>query len=323
MHVIRLMIAIGLLAGLPATARAQTFPTGLTTIIVPSAAGGAVDVLARFLGNQLSVRWGQRVVVENRAGANTQLAAEFVSRSGPDGHTLLLGPDVTFTVNPHLYRKLSYDPVADFIPISGLTVLYQALVVHPSLPVSNVGEFIELAKAQPGVVTYGTFGVGSAGHLNMEAFQAAANIRLVPVHYRGAAPAMTDVIAGHIKSMFVSLGSVIEASRAGQLKVLAIGRASRMPSFPEIPTVAEGGVPGFEAKSWFGLFAPKGVPREVIDKINSDVTAILADPKLSKEFLKTQMMEPITGPPKDYADLIRSDSRRWKDVIAAAKLELQ
>jgi tripartite-type tricarboxylate transporter receptor subunit TctC len=282
-----------------------------------------VDTLARFLGNQLSARWNQRVIVENKAGANTQVAAEFVARSRPDGHTLLLGPDVTFTVNPHLYKKLSYDPVRDFTPITGLTVLYQALVVHPSLPVNDLADFIALAKSKPGVLTYGTFGVGSAGHLNMEAFEEAANVRLTPVHYRGAAPATADVIAGHINSMFVSYGSVIEAARAGQLKILAIGRPARMPSEPNVPTIAESGVPGFEAKSWFGLFAPRGVPDNTIELINRDVAEILSDPARSKAFLSTQMMEVITSSPNAYAELINADSRRWKAVIDRAKLEME
>jgi tripartite-type tricarboxylate transporter receptor subunit TctC len=323
MRLFHVLVGCLLLTASTVLSHGQRFSTQLTTIIVPTAAGGAVDTLARFLGNQLSARWNQRVIVENKAGANTQVAAEFVARSRPDGHTLLLGPDVTFAVNPHLYKKLSYDPVRDFTPITGLTVLYQALVVHPSLPVNDLADFIALAKSKPGVLTYGTFGVGSAGHLNMEAFEEAANVRLTPVHYRGAAPATADVIAGHINSMFVSYGSVIEAARAGQLKILAIGRPARMPSEPNVPTIAESGVPGFEAKSWFGLFAPRGVPDNTIELINRDVAEILSDPARSKAFLSTQMMEVITSSPNAYAELINADSRRWKAVIDRAKLEME
>lgn len=323
MRLVHFLLCCTLLAASTTLVHAQGFSTQLTTIIVPTAAGGAVDTLARFLGSHLSARWNQRVIVENKAGANTQLAAEYVARSRPDGHTLLLGPDVTFTVNPHLYKKLSYDPIRDFTPVTGLTVLYQALVVHPSLPVANLAEFVALAKSKSGVLTYGTFGVGSAGHLNMEAFQEAAGIRLAAVHYRGAAPATADVVAGHINSMFVSYGSVIEAARAGQLKILAIGRATRMLSEPTVPTIAENGFPWFEAKSWFGLFAPKGVPDSTIELINQDVGAVLANPTLSEAFLRNQAMEVITSTPRAYADLIATDSRRWKAVIERAKVEVE
>ncbi len=220
-HLLTLAVATATLAIATTTAPAQTFPTKPVTIVVTSAPGGAADATARALALHLGKAWNQQVIVENKPGGNTQIAADYVAKAAPDGHTLLLGPDVTFTVNPHLYRKLSYDPVKDFEPITGLTVLHQALVTHPSLAANSVPELLALAKAKPGALNYGTFGLGSAGHLNMEALQSRAGVKLTAVHYRGAAPAMTDVIAGHIQLMFVSFGSALQAWKAGNLKMLA------------------------------------------------------------------------------------------------------
>jgi tripartite-type tricarboxylate transporter receptor subunit TctC len=307
----------------PAIANAQSFPSKPVTIIVTSAPGGAADATARMLALHLGKAWNQQVVVENKPGGNTQIAADHVAKAAPDGHTLLLGPDVTFTVNPHLYRKLSYDPVKDFEPITGLTVLHQALVTHPSLAANNVAELIAVAKSKPGALNYGTFGLGSAGHLNMEALQALGGMKLTAVHYRGAAPAMTDVIAGHIQLMFVSFGSALQSWKGGKLKMLAIGSPKRLPAYPDLPTVAESGLPGFEAKSWFGLFATGGTPAPIVAKINADVRKIVESPDFATTFLAKQMMQPITSTPEAYAELIRSDSRLWAKVIAAANLKIE
>ena len=317
-----LLAVIGLI-GCAASANAQTFPTRPVSIIVTSAAGGAADATARAVAGQLAKSWNQQVIVENKPGGNTQLAAEYVAKAAPDGHTLLLGPDVTFTVNPHLYRKLSYDPIKDFEPITGLTVLHQALVAHPSLAADSVPGLLALAKAKPGVLNYGTFGLGSAGHLNMEALEAQAGVRLTAVHYRGAAPAMTDVIAGHIQLMFVSFGSALPSWKSGNLKLLGIGSPERLPDYPDLPTVAEGGLPGFEARSWFGLFATGGTPRDVIARINADVRRVIEADDFRKTFLAQQMMQSIASTPEAYAELIRTDSRHWSEVIRAAGLKVE
>jgi tripartite-type tricarboxylate transporter receptor subunit TctC len=321
-HLRTLTLAVGTLTAATFSAEAQTFPTKPVTIIVTSAPGGAADATARTLALHLGKAWNQQVIVENKPGGNTQIAADYVAKATPDGHTLLLGPDVTFTVNPHLYRKLSYDPVKDFEPITGLTVLHQALVTHPSLAVNSVPELLKLAKAKPGALNYGTFGLGSAGHLNMEALQSQAGVKLTAVHYRGAAPAMTDVIAGHIQLMFVSFGSALSSWKAGKLKMLAVGSPRRLDGFPDLPTVAEGGLPGFEAKSWFGLFATGRTPQPVVAKINADVRKIIESPEFRTTFLAKQRMQSITSTPEAYAELIRTDSRRWAKVIAAANLKI-
>jgi tripartite-type tricarboxylate transporter receptor subunit TctC len=314
---------LGALAMAAADAAAQNFPSRPVTIVVTSAAGGVADATARALAAALAKRWNQQVVVENKPGANTQVAAVHVAKSAPDGHTLLLGPDVTFTVNPHLYRKLPYDPVKDFEPITGLTVLHQSLVTHPSLRVKSVQELIALAKQKPGALNYGTFGNGSAGHLNMEALQAQAGVKLTAVHYRGAAPAMTDVIAGHIQLMFVSFGSALSSWKAGKLDMLAVGSPKRLAEFPDLPTVAEGGLPGFEAKSWFGLFAPGRTPQAIVRRINADARAIIDSAEFRDTFMARQRLYSITSSPEDYSRLIRSDSRRWSKVIADAGLKIE
>ncbi|MBX9775544.1 MAG: tripartite tricarboxylate transporter substrate binding protein [Xanthobacteraceae bacterium] len=318
----KLALVMAMLALIATASHAQTFPTKPVTIIVTSAPGGAADATARMLALYLGKLWNQQVITENKPGGNTQIAAEYVAKAAPDGHTLLLGPDVTFTVNPHLYRKLSYDPVKDFAPITGLTVLHQTLVTHPSVPANSVAELVAIAKAKPAALNYGTFGLGSAGHLNMEALQAQAGVKLTAVHYRGAAPAMTDVIAGHIQLMFVSLGSALQSWKAGQLKMLAIGSPKRLPDYPDLPTVAEGGLPGFEAKSWFGLFATGRTPQPIVAKINADVRRIMESPEFATTFLSKQMMQSITSTPEAYAELIRTDSRLWAKVIAAANLKI-
>ena len=306
-----------------AAAHAQTFPSKPVTIIVTSAPGGAADATARMLALHLGKAWNQQVVVENKPGGNTQIAAEYVAKAAPDGHTLLLGPDVTFTVNPHLYRKLSYDPVKDFEPITGLTVLHQALVTHPSLAANSVAELIALAKAKPGALNYGTFGAGSAGHLNMEALQSQAGVKLTAVHYRGAAPAMTDVIAGHIQLMFVSFGSALQSWKAGQLKMLAIGSPKRL---ARLSGPADGRRRRPARLRGEILVRPVRDRRHAARRSwrrSTPTCARSSTARSSRRLPVKQMMQSITSTPEAYAELIRTDSRLWAKVIAAAKLKIE
>jgi tripartite-type tricarboxylate transporter receptor subunit TctC len=223
---------------LPAAAAGQdaSYPTKPVTIIVPAAPGGVTDALARTLAQRFTDAWGQQVIVENKPGANNQIAAEYVTKAAPDGYTLLIGPETTFVVNPSLYPKLPYDPVKGFTPISGLVTINHALIVNPALPVQNVKELIALAKQKPGELNYGTFGIGSSGHLNMELFQALSGAKFQAVHYKGATPALTDVMAGHIQLMFISVGSAVPQWKADKVKLLAVGAAKRMALLPEVPT---------------------------------------------------------------------------------------
>jgi tripartite-type tricarboxylate transporter receptor subunit TctC len=321
MTLFRLLIAFAAVALGAAAGQAQNYPSKPITIIVPAAPGGVTDMLARRLGPKLTEAWGQQVIVENRPGANNQLAAEYVAKAAPDGHTILLGPEVTFVVNPFLYGKLPYDPVKDFAPIVGLIRINHALIVNPSLPVQSVQDLLELARKKPGELNYGTFGVGSTGHLNMEMLQTLAGVKFTPVHYKGATPALTDVIAGHIPLMFISVGSAVPPAQAGHVKMLAIGGARRMAGLPDVPAVAET-VPGVEAVSWFALFAPGRTPPAVIAKINAEVRRIFDDRDFREKFLAPQFFEPIAGSPEELAAYLKSDTEKWRYVLRAANVKL-
>jgi tripartite-type tricarboxylate transporter receptor subunit TctC len=314
------MLALVLLAPF---AHAQAWPTKPITIIVPAAPGGVTDALGRQLAQRFTQTFGQQAIVENRPGANNQVAAEYVAKSAPDGHTLLIGPEVAFVVNPSLYARLPYDPVKDFVPVSGLVTINHALITHPSLPVANVKELIEHAKKKPGELNYGTFGIGSSGHLNMELLQATAGIKFQPVHYKGATPALTDVMAGHIQMMFISVGSAVPQWRAGKVKLLAIGAGKRLAQLADVPTVAESGLPGFEAVSWFGLFAPAGTPRDTVAKLNAEVRRIFADPEFQQTFLERQYFQSIAGTPGELADYLKSEEAKWSKVIRDAKVKAE
>ncbi len=320
---LRALIALACLGFGITIAQAQSYPSRIITIVAPSAPGGITDTLARWLAQRFSETWGQPVIVENKAGANNQIGAEFVARSTPDGYTLFLSPEATFVVNPSLYAKLNYDPVKDFVPISGLVRIHHSLIVNPSLPVRNVGDLIELAKQKPGQLTYGTFGVGSSGHINMEMFQTMAGVQLLPVHYKGATPALTDVIAGHIQMMFLSVGSAMPSARAGKVKMIAIASNTRRSQLPDVPTVAESGLANFEAVSWFGLFAPGGTPQEIVAKLNAEVRKIFSDQTFRQKFLEPQFMEPMTSSPEEFAEYIRTDAQKWSRVMRAANVKIE
>jgi tripartite-type tricarboxylate transporter receptor subunit TctC len=309
-----------LIAHDPAAAQ-SSYPTKPVTIIVPAAPGGVTDALGRVLAKQFSDAWGQQVIVENKPGANNQIAAEYVAKSPNDGSVLFIGPEVTFTVNPSLYPKLSYDPVKDFSPITGLVIINHALVLNPQVPARDVRELVALAKQKPGELNYGSFGIGSSGHLNMEMLQTLSGAKLTHVPYKGATPALTDVMAGHIQMMFISVGSAVPQWKSDKIKFIAVGAGRRMQLLPEMPTVAESGLPGYEAQSWFGLFGPAGMPADVVAKINAEVKRVFAVPDFQKNFLERQYFESIVGSPDDLARKIREEEPRWRKVIVEAKVK--
>src|SRR5262249_43203642 len=249
MRAVLLALMLGSCCIAGAAAQEGIYPAKPIVIVVPASPGGVTDALGRMLAQRFGDAWGQQAVVENRPGANNQIAAEYVTKAAPDGYTLFIGPETTFVVNPSLYPKLPYDPVNGFSPISGLVSINHALIVNPSLPVHSVAELIALAREKPGTINYGTFGVGSSGHLNMELLQSVAGVKLQAVHYKGATPALTDVVAGHIQMMFISVGSAVPQWKAGKVNLVAVGAARRMTLLPEVPTVAESGLPGYEAVS--------------------------------------------------------------------------
>jgi len=274
------------------------------------------------LTQQLSEHWNQSVVVENRPGASTMIGAEQVAKSPADGYTLLLTAELTLVTLPHLYEKIPYDPLRDFAPITALVSATQALVANPSLPVKTVNDVVTLAKAKPGELTYGSFGIGSTGHLNMEVFQAMTGTRFNHIPYSGAGPAMNDVVGGHVSLMFAALSIVKGSVDAGKLRMIGVGSDRRSSEFPDVPTISESGVPGFEAKSWFGLVAPAGTPPEIIKKINEDVTKVISDPAFARQYLAAQGLVPITGTPEEFASFIQAETKRWGKVVKDANIQL-
>jgi tripartite-type tricarboxylate transporter receptor subunit TctC len=303
-------------------ARADDYPSKPITIIVPASPGGVTDMLARMLAQHFIADWHAEVVVENKPGANNQVAAEYVAHQAGDGYTLFIGPETTFIVNPSLYAHLPYDPVKDFTPITGLVQIYHALILNPSVLANSVKELIALGKAKPGQLNYGTYGVGSSGHLNMEMFKTMAGVNFVAVHYKGATPAMQDVLAGHIQLMFVSAGSALPQAKAGGVKLIGVGAPARMALLPDVPAVAET-VPGFTAVSWFALFGPAGVPPAIVAKINGEVRQVFADPAVKKSFLDAQYFESIAGSPAELRQRISTEEPKWRKLIEQAKIKVE
>ena len=305
-----------------APASAQTFPSKTITIVSPAPAGGVTDIIGRGLAQRFAKSWGQQAVVENKPGANNQLAAEYIVNSPPDGHTLFIAPDGTFVANPSLYPKLPYDPYKSFTPISGLMIINHGLILNKDFAPNNVAELIALAKQKPGAINYGTYGIGSSGHLNMVLLETMAGLKLQAVHYKGAAPVLNDVLAGHIQMGFVSAGSAVQQWKGGLLKMIAVGGKKRIPQLPDIPTVAET-VPGFEAVSWFGLFGPAGMPPETVAKINKEVRELFADPEFQKTFLDRYLFQSIAGSPEDLMSFVKSEEPKWRKIIQDAKIKVE
>jgi tripartite-type tricarboxylate transporter receptor subunit TctC len=302
-----------------------SYPDRPITLIVTAAAGGVTDVAARALGQELTKAWGQPVIVENRGGAAHILGAESVAKADPDGYTLMVGEAGTFTINPTVYPpgKLPYDTDKDFVPISGLVRINQALIADNKLPANNAAELIALAKQKPGTLTYGTAGIGSAPHMNMALFASMAGVKLQAVHYRGAAPALNDLASGSINLMSVSVSLALPASRGGRAKMLGIGSEQRIPQAPDIPTVAESGLPGYQAVTWFGLFGPAKLPRDIVIKLNGEVTKIFAGADFRTRFLEPQMFQAMPGSPEEFAAYIKRERDKWAKVIHEANITLE
>jgi tripartite-type tricarboxylate transporter receptor subunit TctC len=297
-----------------ASASAQNYPSGPVKLIVPVPAGGVTDVMARIVGQRLQEMWGQTVVVENRPGGNSGVGAQAVERSAADGHTLLVAPDSTFTANPALFSKLIYDPNG-FTPISLLCRGTPMLMVHESLPVKTVSELIAYAKANPGKVSYGSFGIGTYAHLSMEDLKRRTGIEMQHVPYRGAAPALTGLLGIEVSVMLLNLSSVEEHAKAGKVRLIAAATQKRVLALPELPTVAET-VPGFNTSVWFGLWGPAKMTPELLARVHGDVSKALELPE-TRQFFKTNSFERADLSPQEFGNLIQEDLKHWSALINA------
>jgi len=296
-------------------ADAQNYPGSTVKLIVPVPAGGVTDVMARMIGQRLTEMWGQSVVVDNRPGGNYGVGALAVSRSPGDGYTLLVAPDSTFTANPALISKLNYDP-KEFTPIMMLCRASPILVVNSAVAANNVQELIALAKAQPGKLNYGSFGVGTYAHLSMEDIKQRTSTDIVHVPYRGAAPATTGLLAGEVSMLLLNLSSIEAHAQTGKVRILAAATEKRIATQPDLPTIAESGVPGFKTSVWFGLWGPANMPPELLAKIHADISKVLDLPE-SREFFKTNSFERVDLSPAQFEELIQSDLKHWSALISA------
>ena len=325
-HIHRIAAAAILALGLStlasiAAAQTQAWPNRVVRLIVPYPAGGGADTIARLVGGKLSERWGQQVIIENRGGAGGNLASEAAARSPPDGYTLYLAGEFQAT-NIYLYPKLTYDPVADFAPVS-LVVQYPTAVVLPnSSPAKTVQEFIAHTKANPGTVTFASPGHGTGPHLAGELFKRSAGIQLTHVPYRGAAPALNDVIAGRVDSFFNNIAPVMPLMRQGQLRIVAVTTDKRTPAAPDIPTLAESGLPGFDVSGWYAFFVPAKTPSEIVRKMHADTVAVLADPAVKKR-LEDLGLFVVGSTPEQLGAFLQAELAKWGPVIKEAGIKVE
>ncbi|HRL54367.1 MAG TPA: tripartite tricarboxylate transporter substrate binding protein [Acidovorax temperans] len=306
------VLGAGLLGG--TSALAQAYPTKPVTIIVPFAAGGTTDILARIIGQALTAELGQSVVVDNRAGAGGNIGGQAAAKAAPDGHTLFMGTVGTHAINASLYKKMPFDPVKDFAPLTRVANVPNLLVANPAQPYKSVKDLIAYAKANPGKVNFGSSGNGSSIHLSGELFKSLAKVDMQHVPYKGSAPAVTDLLGNQIGIMFDNMPSAIQHVRSGSLVPLAVTTAKRSPELPNVPTIAEAGVPGYEATSWFGMFAPAGTPAPVLAKLNAAIVKVLAQPDVKKK-INEQGAEVYSETPEQFAAFIQAESVKWGKVV--------
>jgi tripartite-type tricarboxylate transporter receptor subunit TctC len=317
---LRIVAILFLLLCLPLGALAQ-YPQRAVKLMVPFPPTGATDVVARIVAQKLSERWGQPVVVENRPGAGGSLGSDLVAKSTPDGYTLLMATSSTHSIGPAL-QKLPYDPIRDFAAITHVADVPNVLVVSPKLPVANVKELVAYAKANPGKLNYASSGIGTIIHLNAELFKMLTDTDMVHVPYKGSALSIPDLASGNVSLLFDSLASVMQHIKAGNVKPLAINAQRRSHLLPEIPTLAEAGLPAFDRYTWFGMFAPAGTPADVVRRVQAEVAAALKAPDLLKRF-EDVGAEPVGSTPEQFVERIVSDGKRWAEVIRKANVKVQ
>jgi len=309
--------------GAPGLAVAQAFPTKPVRIIATFDPGGASDILSRLLAPKLAERLGQSVLVENRPGAGGNIGTDYVAKSPPDGHTLVMGYIGTHAVNPTLYPKIPFDAVKDFAPVAFVASIPSALVVHPSIAAKSVSELIALAKARPGQLNYGSGGAGTAPHLAAELFKSIAGVDMVHVPYKGSGPAVADLLGGQISLMFNTMIQTIPHVQSGKLRALAVTGAKRSNAMPELPTLAESGLPGYAMVGWFGVLAPAGTPRDVVNRLNVEIMAILNLPDVKDRLAKLGSEPTDIATPEQFGDYIRSEIAKWEKVIKSSGMRIE
>jgi tripartite-type tricarboxylate transporter receptor subunit TctC len=314
-------VAVFAFAVLMGQAAGQGYPSKPIKIVVPYPPGGFNDTLGRTLAAKFSEAWGQPTFVENKPGGNTLIGSDYVAKSAPDGYTLLVVA-FPFAVTPSLIKDMPYDTLRDFAPVILAAQSPNLLVVNPQLPVKSVGELVALAKSQPGKLSYASTGNGSSNHISMELFKNMAGVDILHVPYKGSAPAVTDLIGGQVAVMFDNVPNVLPQVKAGRLRGLATSGTKRTPLAPDLPTVAESGVPGYEVMVWFGLVAPAGTPREIVQKLNAETLKILAMPDVRERFL-AQGVEPVGGTPEQFGEHIRSQMSKWARVVKDAGVKAE
>ncbi len=311
---------LALLLAVPLLAFAQ-YPNRAVKLVVPFPPAGATDIVGRIVAQKLSERFGQPVIVENRPGAGGSIGSDLVAKSAPDGYTLLMATSSTHSIGPSL-QKLPYDPLKDFAPVLHVANVPNVLVVSPGLGVASVKDLVALAKAKPGQLNYASSGVGTIVHLNAEFFRMIAGVDLVHVPYKGTALSIPDLANGNVAMLFDSLASVMPHIRSGKVKPLALNAGERSPLMPEVPTLAEAGMPQFDRYTWFGMFAPAGTPRDIVGRVQAETVAALKSPDLLKRLAEVGA-EPGGSTPEQFVERIRSDTARWAEVIRAANVKVQ
>ena len=301
---------------------AANYPTKPIRLVITYPPGGNTDLVGRAVSQKLTEAWGQQVIVDNRGGAGGVLGTVIAKQAAPDGYTLLLGTSAGMILNPLLMAKIPYEPFQDFAPVSLVIVLPQLLVVHPGLAARNIKDFIALAKAKPGQLNFGSSGVGTPNHLGGEMLKAMAGINIVHVPYKGGAASITDLIAGQVQLVISSAPSVVPHVRSNRLRPLAIGSAKRSPALPEVPTVAESGVPGYEYTTWYGIFVPAKTPAPIAAKLNAEIMRMLADPQMVQRF-QSQGGDPASSTPAELTTYMKQETARWQRVIKTAGIRIE
>ena len=314
---------LAILLACAAAASAQVYPTKAVRVVVPYPAGGYYDLLARVIGGKLAETWSQPFVVENRIGANGMIGTDFVAKSAPDGYTIMMGGIGPHGINPSMYAKLPYNPVRDFAPIIHVASAPNVLVVHPSVDARSVKELISLARAKPGQLTFSSAGGGSSQHLSGEMLKTIEAINITHVPYKGSAPGVTAVLAGEVTMMFGTMADVVEHARGGKLRALAVTSARRIPVLPDVPTMVEAGVPGYEATAWFGMVGPAGMPREIVTKLNQEINRVLQTPDVLARISQQGSAEIVGGSPEQYGAFIRAEVAKWGNVVKEAGLKVE